>query len=157
MLQTVKQVPLLQDLSEEQLELIVPLLDVFTCPAGCPIFEQDDKAVYLYLLVSGTVAIQYKPYDGKKITLTRLHAGDAFGWSSVIGGPAYTSSIFSETEIEAVRIHGKVLRKLCREYPELGHIILDRLAEAVSGRWKDSREQVHAILHRKIHRKELSK
>ena len=150
MLDTIRRVPLFKDLSDEQLERIEPLVDVVTCPANQPIFEQDEQANYLYLLIRGTVALDYKPYDGTRITLTRLHAGDAFGWSSVVGGPAYTSSIHSETEVEAVRIRGSALQKMCRENPEVGCVLLDRLAESVSGRWKNSREQVQAILHREI-------
>jgi CRP-like cAMP-binding protein len=150
MLDTIRRIQFFQDLSDEQLERIKPLVDVFTCPANQPIFEQDEQANYLYLLVRGTVALEYKPYDGTRITLTRLHAGDAFGWSSVVGGKTYTSSITSETEVEAVRIRGSVLQKMCRENPDIGCVLLDRLAESVSGRWKNSREQVHAILDREI-------
>lgn len=150
MLDVVKHIPLLQDLNDKQLELIAPLFDVFTCPANHPIFAQDEKARYLYLLLNGTVTLHYKPYDGASMILTRLHAGDAFGWSSVVGGPAYTSGIYSETEVEAVRIRGNDLRKLCRDHPDLGSVILDRLADAVSGRWKDSREQVQAILQHNL-------
>ena len=159
MLDVVKQIPLLQDLSDEQLELIAPLFEVFTCPANHPIFDQDEQAIYLYLLINGTVTLHYKPYDGATMILTRLHAGDAFGWSSVVGGSAYTSGIYSETEIEAVRIRGNDLRKLCRDHPNLGSIILDRLADAVSGRWKDSREQVQTLLRHNLNgsRKSRSK
>jgi CRP-like cAMP-binding protein len=69
----------------------------------------------------------------------------------------YTSSIHSETEVEVVRIRGNALRKVCRENPEIGCILLDRLAESVSGRWKNSREQVHAILDRNINNREKAK
>jgi len=150
MLDAVKQTPLLHDLSIAQLELLAPLFETFTCPTDHPIFEQDEPAEYLYLLIYGTVVLHFKPYDGTPIVLTRLHAGDAFGWSSVVGGSVYTSGIFSETRIEAVRIRGRDLRKLCRDHPDLGTIILDRLAEAVSGRWQNSRIQVQAILNRNL-------
>jgi len=150
MLDVVKRIPLFHDLSDEQLELIAPMFEVFTCPANQPIFEQDEPATYLYLLVYGTVALHFKPYDGAGMILTHLHAGDAFGWSSVVGGAIYTSGISSETEIEAVRIRGRDLRKLCRQHPQFGNVILDRLADAVSGRWTNSREQVQAILNRNL-------
>ncbi|HUI87441.1 MAG TPA: cyclic nucleotide-binding domain-containing protein [Anaerolineales bacterium] len=150
MLEAVKQIPMLQGLSEEQLELLSPLFEVFTCPVDHSIFEQGEQATYLYLLTGGTVALSYKPYDGARMILTHLHAGDAFGWSSVVGGSAYTSGVISETEIKAIRIRGADLRKLCRDHPDLGRMILDRLAEAVSGRWKDSREQVQTILQRNL-------
>src|SRR5271157_1491715 len=152
MLDVVKRIPLLQDLSDEQLELLAPLFEVFTCPANHPIFEQNEQATYLYLLINGTVALHYTPYDGSRMILTHLRAGDAFGWSAVVGGQIYTSGIFSETEVEAVRIRGIDLRKLCREHPRSGSIILERLAEAVSGRWKDSRKQVQDILNRNLNK-----
>jgi CRP-like cAMP-binding protein len=150
MLDTVSQIPLLQDLGKEQVKLISPLFEKFTCPANGCIFEQNEPATYLYVLIRGTAVIHYKPYDGTSIILSRLRAGDAFGWSSVVGGLTYTSSIYGETEIEAFRIRGDALRKICREEPDLGSIILDRLAEAVSGRWKNSREQVQTILQRNM-------
>ena len=152
MLDVVKRIPLLQDLSDEQLELLAPLFEVFTCPANHPIFEQNEQATYLYLLINGTVVLHYKPYDGSRMILTHLHAGDAVGWSAVVGGQIYTSGTFSETEVEAVRIRGSDLQKLCREHPRFGNIILDRLAEAVSGRWKDSRKQVQDILNRNLNK-----
>ncbi|HUH96843.1 MAG TPA: cyclic nucleotide-binding domain-containing protein [Anaerolineales bacterium] len=152
MLDTLKGIPLLQDLNQEQLDLITPLFEVFACPANQIIFNQNDQATHLYLLIKGTVALTFKPYDGAQIVLTRLHAGDVFGWSSVVGGSAYTSGICSETGIEAVRIRGRDLRKLCRDHPDLGALMLDRLAEAVAVRWKDSRQQVQAILHRNLAR-----
>src|SRR5271157_1122209 len=127
MLDVVKRIPLLQDLSDEQLELLAPLFEVFTCPANHPIFEQNEQAIYLYLLINGTVVLHYKPYDGSRMILTHLHAGGAFGWSAVVGGQIYTSGTFSETEVEAVRIRGSDLQKLCREHPLSGSLILDRL------------------------------
>ena len=154
MLGKVREIPLLHDLSDEQIELITSLFENFTSPPQQTIIRQDEPANYLYILTNGIVALHYKPYDGARIILTRLHAGDAFGWSSVIGGSVYTSDICSETDIEAVRIRGSALRKLCREHPEIGRIFLDRLAESVSGRWQNSRQQVQTILNRNIkHRK----
>jgi len=150
MLDTIRRIQFFQDLSDEQLERIKPLVDVFTCPANQPIFEQDEQANYLYLLVRGTVALEYKPYDGTRITLTRLHAGDAFGWSSVVGGKTYTSSITSETEVEAVRIRGSVLQKMCRRIRISDAFCSTGWPNRFSGRWKNSREQVHAILDREI-------
>ena len=157
MLDIVKHVPLLQDLTEEQLELLAPLFERFACPADQTIFRQDDQASYLYLLVKGTVALHYKPYDGVRMVLTHLHAGDAFGWSSVVGGSVYTSDIRSESCVEAVRLRGRDLRKLCRDHPVLGRLLLDRLADAVSGRWKDSRNQVQNILNRNVARRRVPK
>ncbi|MDP2776017.1 MAG: hypothetical protein Q8O48_00100, partial [Anaerolineales bacterium] len=93
------------------------------------------------------VVIQYKPYDGPVIMLTRLHAGDVFGWSAVVGSLKYTSSIVSESEIEAIRIRGNQLWEMVAEHPETGRLIIDRLARIVSPRWENAHMQIQSLLN----------
>jgi len=147
MLEILPSIPLFQELEPAQIELLKSLFEKFSCAPDVVIFEQGSPASYLYLLIKGEVAIRYKPYDSPSITLTRLRAGDVFGWSAVIGSPNYTSSIISETQIECVRINGVDLRTLIREHPETGAIFIDRLARVVSTRWKNAHAQVQSILN----------
>ena len=136
-------------LTREQYDLLSPLFEPFTVSGGTMVFKQGDEAEYLYLILHGTVTIQYKPYDGPIITLSHLNAGDLFGWSSVIGGDTYTSDALSITDIDLLRIHGADLIQLCTEYPTVGCSILEKLAEVVSPRWMNSREQVQDLLQSK--------
>ncbi len=135
----------LKDLDQEQLEILVPMFEPFQVPASTTIFKQGEPTSYLYFIINGTVAIRYKPHDGPVITLTHLHPGDVFGWSAVIGNSAYTSSVLATTEIETIRVHCKDLKKLCQTNPELGYSVLEKLAENVYPRWKDSKEQIQNI------------
>ncbi len=132
----------LKDLDPKQLELLVPLFESFRASASTTIFEQGEPTSYLYLILSGTVAIRYKPYDGPPITLTHLHAGDVFGWSAVVRNHAYTSSALTATGIEALRVHRDDLKEFCQKNQELGYMVLEKLAENVSPRWKNAREQI---------------
>jgi len=147
MIESLPYIPLFQDLDPEQIALLKPLFEQFTCPADTVIFEQDTPATYLYLLIKGEVVIRYKPYDGPPITLTRLRNGDVFGWSAVVGSPRYTSSIISESEVEGIRIRGNHLLKLFSDAPETGKVVMDRLARVVSPRWGNAQAQVQSILN----------
>jgi SulP family sulfate permease len=147
MLDVLPCIPLFHDLEVEQVALLKPLFEGFNCPPETVIFEQGDLAGYVYLLTKGEVAIRYKPYDGPSLVLTRLRTGDVFGWSALIGSRYYTSSIVSETYVEALRIRGAHLVNLLRENPETGRVILDRLANSVSPRWKNAHEQVESLLY----------
>ncbi len=147
MIESLPCIPLFENLDSAQVALLKSLFERFTCPSDAVIFEQDTPAVYLYLIVRGEVEIRYKPYDGPIITLTHLREGDVFGWSAVVGSPQYTSSIVSETPIEAIRIRGNDLIKLSAGHPETGKIIMDRLARVVSPRWKNAEEQVQSLLN----------
>ena len=138
--------PFLTGLTASQLNLIIPLFEPFTAPAGGTIFKQGDEATHLYVIQRGSVTIQYKPYDGPIITLSHLQPGEIFGWSSVVGGQTYTSDAIGTTDVEALRLRGSDLVRLCNEHPEAGSAILDKLAEAVSPRWTYAREQIHGVL-----------
>lgn len=147
MLDILPNIPLFENLDPAQIALLKPLFEQFIRPANTTIFEQGEPASYLYLLIKGEVVIRFKPYDTPPITLTRLRAGDVFGWSAVLGSTHYTSSLVSETEIETIRIRGSHLLALVRDHPETGKIIMDRLANVVSSRWKNARTQVQALLN----------
>jgi CRP/FNR family transcriptional regulator, cyclic AMP receptor protein len=138
--------PFFRGLTSEQLDLIVPLFAHYSAPAGTTVFKQGDEAAFLYLIQSGTVTIQYKPYDGPIITLSHLKPGDFFGWSSVVGGRTYTSDVVCTTRLEALRLRGSDLVRLCKEHPQAGSAILNKLAEVVSPRWTYARRQIQAIL-----------
>ena len=147
MLDSLPRLPLFQGLGTAQIAVLKPLFESFACETGTVIFEKGDFAQYLYLLLKGEAVIQYKPYDGPAIILARLRAGDVFGWSAVVGNPMYTSSIISESEIEAIRIRGNQLRKMVEEHPETGRIFMDRLARIVSPRWGNASMQIQSLLN----------
>jgi CRP/FNR family transcriptional regulator, cyclic AMP receptor protein len=146
MLENFPNIQLFQDIDPAQLALLKPLFEQFACPADTMIIEQGAPANYLYLIIKGEVAIRYKPYDGPSIILTRLHDGDVFGWSAVVGSPCYTSSIVSETQIDAIRIRRNDLLRLSNDSPETGKVIMDRLARVVSPRWENTHAQVQSLL-----------
>ncbi|HBF40479.1 MAG TPA: hypothetical protein DDW19_01465 [Anaerolineaceae bacterium] len=121
-----------QGLNNDQLELLAPLVSVSAFAADTVIFTQGDHATTLYLVISGQVEIRFKPYDGPPLTVSRLHAGDVFGWSSTIGRDLYTSSAISVTESQEYCINGLELHALCEQHPDAGVVILEKLASAIA-------------------------
>jgi CRP/FNR family cyclic AMP-dependent transcriptional regulator len=127
-------------------QLLAPYFAPQTWVAGTVIFEQYDYAEYLYLVVSGEVSIHFKPHDGPMMTVTRVQPGGIFGWSAAMNNPAYTSGAVCSLDSEVLRIRGIDLRMLCEKHPELGKIILDRLAGVIAERKQSQQEQVSSIL-----------
>ncbi len=142
-----KPIVVFEALDEEQMDLLRPLFESFSCSAGRVIFKQDTPADYLYFVLSGKVEVSYKPHDGHAITVSHVEHGGVFGWSAVVGSENYTSSTVAIENLEAYRLRGSELRKLCTEHPEAGRDILERLAKGVSSRWNNAYEQVKSILH----------
>jgi len=138
--------PLFQGFSPTQLSLLRDITEEYWCDAGQKVLAQGDPATYLYIMLSGEVALQYKPHDGPQLTVTHLFAGDAFGWSAAIGAPVYTLSILAVAPVRALRVSGAALRALTGAEPELGRQVLERLAKLVSSRWKHADQDAKATL-----------
>jgi len=143
---SLKSFSIFNDPKVHYMELLEPLFEPYKCTAGTVILRQGKPADYLYLIVSGSAEVSYKPYDGNPITVAHIEKGGLFGWSAVVGSENYTSSIIAIEPVVAVRVRGNDLRKFCMEHPEAGKDILERLAKFVSPRWKDANEQVKSIL-----------
>lgn len=135
-----------EGLNEDMIGLLTPMFEVFSCQPGTVIFQQGDQAEFLYVVIDGKVDMSFKPYDGIPMTISHVDKGGLFGWSAVVGSDTYTSTAVAIEDLEAYRIHGSDLRKFCREHPEAGKDILERLADGVSSRWKDAHKQVQSIL-----------
>ena len=138
--------PIFKNLNEKYIDLLRPLFEAYSCNAGVTVLKQGMPADYLYLIISGTVEMIYKPYDGVSITISHVEKDGLFGWSAVVGSDRYTSSAIAIENLETMRIRGSELRKLCVEHPEAGKEILERLASSVSSRWKDAQDQVKSML-----------
>ena len=134
------------DLNIKYMDMLQPLFEPFSCRAGTVVLYQGTPAEHIYLIVKGKVEVSYKPYDGTSITISLLEKDGLFGWSAVVGSSEYTSSATAIEDLEAFRIRGSELRKFCNEHPEAGRDILERLANAVSSRWKDAHVQVKSML-----------
>lgn len=146
MLDNYSKIPLFQNLNPQQASLFLTAFEHYNCPAETTLFDQGETADFLYIILKGKAVIRYKPYDGPALVLTRLKSGDVFGWSAVVGSQKYSSSVISETDMETIRLHRKSLWEIINKYPEIGRIIIDRLARNVSPRWENAHEQIKSLL-----------
>jgi CRP-like cAMP-binding protein len=141
-----KQFPLFDGFSKDQMALLRPLFMASDCHAGTVLFDQGEPAVYFYLLISGEVAIHYKPEDDQDIVIARIKPGGMIGWSAVIGRRSYTSAAICTEYTELLRVRGADLQKLCTQHPDTGNQFVDRLAEVVAERLQSSHPQVLQLL-----------
>ena len=68
-------VAIFEELSEDQMGLLGPLFEAFSCHAGSVILQQGTPAEFLYLIISGKVEVSFKPYDGNPITVSHVEKG----------------------------------------------------------------------------------
>ncbi len=138
--------PIFEGLDPEALNWIEPMLDLCTFAKDDRIFNQGQPATFLYIVVSGEVNVRFKPYDGPELSVARILPGGVFGWSAALGHNAYTSSAVAVEFCEAARIHGDQLHRLCQERPEIGVVVLERLAGVIAERLRSTYSQILSIL-----------
>jgi CRP/FNR family transcriptional regulator len=85
-----KQADILAGLSREFIARMMEVGEKSTYDQGTVLFSQGDPARNLYILVKGRVRLSSG--DQKNSIYTVNHGGEAFGWSSLVGGISYTAS-----------------------------------------------------------------
>jgi len=96
------------------------------------IFERDEQARCLYILLEGTVHLVIK--SGGSITYSLTESGDVFGWSSMLEHGNYTATGICATDLKAVKIERDKLIKIFNNHPDVGFKVLQRLAGVISRR-----------------------
>lgn len=97
------------------------------------VFHQGDLTAFFYLIVSGSVELESTGGVGGK-HLQTLHAGEAFGWSSVLDGERKHSQARALSDVVALAFDGCELRRACDRDPEFGYALTKRLLSVVAGR-----------------------
>jgi len=135
-----------QGLNKDQLNLLAPLVEVCKYPPETTIFQQGQHATHLFIIIRGEIEVQFKPYDGPPLTVSKMRPGDVFGWSSALGRDVYTSSAISVCECETYFLSGAALHDLCEQHPDAGVVILEKLASAIAERLENTHAQIMNIL-----------
>lgn len=141
-----EQLFIFEKLSPEQRALLEPLLTPCDYYTGATIFEQGDPAEYLYAIVLGEVVVSFKPDDGPAIIVARVRPGSVVGWSAAIGRRRYTSGATCTEYTQLLRLRGNDLRKLCKECPDTGALVLDSLATVIAERLNSTHDLVMSLL-----------
>jgi len=135
-----------QGFNQEQISRIRPLFLLFFAPNESVVFEQGEPAENLYVLITGEVAIRYKPEDGPEGVIAHVRPEGVVGWSAALGNPYYTSSAVCSSDCQMLRVRKSDLRQLCENYPETGVLFLDRLAAMIAERLRTTHPQLMELL-----------
>jgi CRP-like cAMP-binding protein len=140
-------------LDPAQIKELSRFLEEVSFSQGQVIFQQDEVAHSLYILLNGLVLVRYKPYDGPPLTVARIAPGDVFGWSAALGHDVYTSSAEAAEQGCAYRIRTEDLQHLCDANPEAGGRLLEGLAGVIAERLRNTHGLILGLLNQGVERK----
>jgi CRP/FNR family transcriptional regulator len=136
-----RNVPLFQDLTEDELRTIAPLFQENKWNRGKLLFMEGDTGDELFVVKSGVVKI-YRFDDEKEIILALFGPGDFFGEMAVIQ-PALNRSATAET-LESCSIY-TMKRSVFYEFMEKHPRMCIKLLEVTVQRLRNANDQIYNL------------
>ncbi len=127
-----KEIELFEGVDFEVLNEIAGICSEDSYSKDTVLFEKDEQAKCLYILLEGAVYLVIK--NGGSITYNLSEPGDVFGWSSMLENGKYTASGICATDLKVVKIEKDKLNRIFQNRPEVGFKVLQRLAGVISRR-----------------------
>jgi CRP-like cAMP-binding protein len=124
------------------IEEIATLAEEVTFKKGDFIFREGEKADKLHFLINGSIALRVKLTSRpESVTVSFVSvAYHSFGWSGIVAPHHYTSSAECEEDSNLVIIPADPFMKLLEKNPESGFKVMQRIAEIIADRLRNSRQ-----------------
>ena len=144
--QELKRIYFCRSLTDEMLEQIAPLVQQATFEKDAVIFEQGDRADFLYMLVKGKVLLNMEASATVCVTVMSSEPAECFGWSSILGGSYYSASAVSTEEVTVWIISARDLMVLLYHDHSMGFKVMDFAAREMNRRLTKRTNQLFKTL-----------
>lgn len=142
LMETLRDLDFLHEISDEHLEEIAAVSQLVEFPDGTVIFRVGDAATDIYLITRGNVSLEIcAPGIGCRRILT-VGQGELLGWSPLLEQPRLTATARTLSPTQAVKISGGQVLALCEHNPRFGFEFMRRAALALAKRLSAARVQL---------------
>ena len=128
----IRQADLFWGMDKNFVKAVMDMAEKETFQKGHFLFHEGDPAAYFYILIKGRVKLIIGE-DGP-VVYTVDHAGEAFGWSSLIDREVYSASAECTESTTLQRIDGKTFHEILKKDTTNGLIFYKRLAGLIGNR-----------------------
>ena len=141
-IQLTKNQDVLKDFEAQHLACLAALAEELSFHRDQIIFHEGEQHGVFYLILDGTIALEIITAR-HPVLLQTLHAGDAMGWSSLLGGSGGTHfEARALTPTRTLAFNGAKLREACDADPALGYRMMKALLSLISERLDVTRMQL---------------
>jgi CRP-like cAMP-binding protein len=143
-----KPIAMLEHLTDEMLEKLVPVTDLLRFDENESIFRQGDHAKRLYMLREGKVLLELGVSEAITVFLSSIKPGHSFGWSAMLEEATYTVNAICSERCEVLSIRGEKLKAILEHDHTMGYILSRRLLIIMKKRYDIRTEQfIKTITH----------
>ncbi len=133
LISTLQTIPWFQELNQAHFDKLVEISELVEYDAGQELYRQGDKQEYLYIVITGRVAVEIAVPGRGRQRINTAEAMDVLGWSSATPVVRLrTSGAVTVLPTQLVRMDAVKLRQLCEENHSLGYVVMKRLANVVA-------------------------
>jgi CRP-like cAMP-binding protein len=127
-------VDILSGLLEEQRRRFKSLGAVENYDADRAIFTEGAEARKLYIVEKGQVALTAQLVKGKRLPISIINPGYAFGWSALVTPYRYTATATAVFKARVLVFQREALLSLMHANPLLGLTVMQNIASTVASR-----------------------
>jgi CRP/FNR family cyclic AMP-dependent transcriptional regulator len=145
-------------------QLRPPLLeDVARCArrecvlGGRALFSEGSRNERLYLVHSGTIALEMRVPGRGNVRILTISAGEMVGWSALLGQQIMSATAIVLEDTELLSFSAVELQTLCDHNHEIGYVVMHRMAVALSGRLLATRLQLLDLFNHPEHGRPVPK
>jgi len=123
-------IPLLTDLTEEELHTLLDRVRIKTYPKGTLLCQEGDPGDSLMVICRGEVGI-FKQYKGREVCVRELSEGDSFGELGFFLDGKRHATVKSLTECEVMEIVREEMEEILQRYPRVKEVLEDLFQKRV--------------------------
>ena len=120
-------------MSDQQLETLLPFLEVIIAAPFTHVMERGEPSDALYGVLEGELR-SFILVDGIECPLNTLPPGSIFGEISLFDGGPRTASIAANEESLLIRLSHTSISRICKEAPQTALAFYDGLLKTIAGR-----------------------
>ena len=138
----IKQKELFAGLDKRFVKEIIEMTEKKSYGSGEVVFREGNHASRFYVLIKGRVRLTVG--EARQVVFTVNHAGEAFGWSSLLGRSVYAASAECEEPTALYRIDRVRFKMALDKDPANGVILMTRLARMLGHRLHEAYKVIGA-------------
>ena len=127
-----KQKDIFGSLSNDFVKEIMKIAENGSFQTGDLLFQAGDPADWLYILLKGRVKLRFGQTG--QVVYVVSNAGEAFGWSSLVGRPSYSASAECVTATKLLKFDKEKIQNIVEKDPANGLALFRNLAATLGNR-----------------------
>ena len=145
-LEELRGIYILENLKDEMLESIQPLIEPLQFKERELVFEEGEKAENFFLLKRGKILLEVEISEMIIISLGSIKSGYSFGWSALLSGPSYTSYAVCAEPCEVFAIPGEKFLEILHKDHTMGLRVMEFVAKILKNRLERRTEQFLRVM-----------